>query len=354
MQILTIMVALRVRHNTGSNTWGRLVRSGLVLSAMLLAGCSDSSSVPTSTDNAFYWKLQLNQHALNLAVTAPANTAQLVATPLSAKSAALSDTGTVQYSAHDSAVTVSSTGLVTAHFRTDGALVIAKFTARGTTHADTAIVRVTDTPLAEPLATLSIQPQAGGLDGAMLSVDGYERFSMFATTTSGDTVCSAGIDCPLLVRFEASDPNLVQLESNFVLYPLHVGDVTLYASAFAYGVNLRDSLRLHIGYATGASWNQFSVHSFAQRNTVSLYLPLSKLVIGVGGSVSIWNFAGQTIEARVPLRTHTVIDTLPPSDSAHYSIAVVQFDSVGTYTVSLRALPAGETIMGTVMVSEGP
>src|SRR6185312_3229930 len=127
-----------------------------------LIGCGDSISSPVTTDNAnALWSVPFNYHAVNLSLEPGSNTVQLTAIPRTSTGAQFRGAESVLYTALDSTVTVSATGLVTAHFVTGTTQVVAQITSKGVTVSDTAMIRVTPTPLAAPLATLSIQPRPG-------------------------------------------------------------------------------------------------------------------------------------------------------------------------------------------------
>ena len=93
----------------------------------LLLGCSGSGDttdpVSLSPTQAF-WAVQLDKHAVNLALTPPYDTVRLTAHILNAAGSPLAGvTGQVHYSFPDSSVTVDSTGLLHAHYVTNATYV---------------------------------------------------------------------------------------------------------------------------------------------------------------------------------------------------------------------------------------
>jgi|HubBroStandDraft_6_1064221.scaffolds.fasta_scaffold143330_2 hypothetical protein len=236
---------------------------GVLMSGL---GCSGDTTMGTQPISALksYWALQLNQHAVNLALTAD-STAQLTAVPLNAAGTPLTGFGSVTYLASDSSVSVSPTGLVKAHFTSTTGLtsVVASLQLQGVTLTDTAFIQVTQTPLSPALATFSIQPAQG--DSAKRSVD-------FASATSGtgfglfpsgfpwpvtaidgakDTVCN-GQGCPVLVNYQSSNPSVASIDrATGMVTTFDTGHVVFTATTLAYGVVLHDSVSFTVGYPLG-------------------------------------------------------------------------------------------------------
>ena len=344
------------------------------------AACSSDATVPVSPSAAqLYWGLHFNWKAVNLALTAPYNTAQLTATLVNAEGNPITSDSVqqaVRYRTADSSLTVTGTGLVTAHYATSTTTVIAEATLNGTTFVDTTRVRVTDTPLAAPLATLSIQPKPGELDSARIAYDQYfyinnfnGNIPVYATIATGDaasdTVCSVNLGCPLLVYFTTSDSTIAWLTPfDGYLNVEEPGHVTFYASTLAYGVGRRDSLAFGITYplAVGLSLYASSV------NPLMPYILGNGITVGVGGRVVIGTQVKNRVIVSFPYTTdkirrvfegdaltHQLTDTLLAlSPNVSPTMSVV-FDSAGTYTFHYTILgPGGGTTDGTIYVSDGP
>jgi hypothetical protein len=167
-----------------------------------------------------YWALQLNQHAVQLALTPGFNTVQLTATPVNAAGTPLSGLGPVTYTATDTTVTVSPTGLVTARLVTQPGVVTrvkASLQAQNMTLTDVVRIQITDTVPQHLLSTFSMQPAAG--DSAKRSLD-YDQFPWPARAfnTAGDTVCGSAA-CSLLVSYTSSNPKVATIvqESGTIL-----------------------------------------------------------------------------------------------------------------------------------------
>lgn len=268
----------------------------LGVSVVLLACGGDTTGpTPLSSANAF-WALQLNYHAVTMASVAPQNTLRLTAMPLTAAGTPLSGLGAVVYHAADSTVTVDSTGLVTALYRTGGTrqtrvIAMLRDPQRNVTHVDTVFILVTDTLPHSSLATFSIQPVSG--DSAKISVD-FEAYGnnvmlpVYATDVAGNTVCDAN-GCPIPVYFTSSDPGIATIDrTSGQIITQHVGHVTFHATALVYGTVVSDSLVYEVGNRIFGLFNQISVQNFSQ-DPLSASPPHSfapqTLTIGVGGEV---------------------------------------------------------------------
>ena len=269
----------------------------LVLGLVPLVGvlsCSGDTTTgagPLSPAQA-YWALQLNQHAVNLALTAPYDTMRLAAIPRNTVGGALSGLGPVTYTSTDSTVTVDSLGLLTAHYPTSETFVVATLQDRRfrVTHADTVVIQVTQTPLAAP-DTFSLQPGPG--DSAKRALDfhgaGYAPGSfpwpVHATDATGTTLCDATMGCPLLVFYTSSDPTVATIDrATGVVNTVNPGRVVLTATTWAYGVARRDSVEFTIGYKLSyAIPIALDIQSVAP--TVGFVAPRT-LIVGVGADIT--------------------------------------------------------------------
>jgi hypothetical protein len=257
-------------------------------------------------------------------------------------------------------VTVSPTGLVTAHYLTQQTAVVASLTVGGVTHVDTAFIKVTATR-AFALATLSIQLRPGDLDSAKvaylqpLKVQGRNgNLPVYATDSTGTEQCDLFAGCPFLIDFTSSNPAVAVLGQNGNLTLNDIGKATLHASALVYGVSRTDSLVFTAGYpirnlmdikpdVNGAPW-----------------LSRSSLTVGVGGRVNYSNTLAQPVEMVWPYQTQKIFnvsrasakltDTLQPGN-----LRVFRFDSAGTYDVHVTVLDgSGRTTTGHITASSGP
>jgi hypothetical protein len=229
-----------------------------------------------------YWALQLNQHAVQLALTAPYNTIQLTAISLNAHGEPLTVPGTVHYSTADSTVTVDQHGLVTARYVSSSfrnALVVAALTdsVHHLTLVDTCFIQVTATSPASPLATFTIQPGFGAT--AMMPVDQSYTIRAMGTDAGGNSVKS-------FPYFTSSDPNIAQIDRlNGQVVGRRTGDVTLYATTWSYGVAKRDSLAFSVVIPSQALVSALPVTPTGSTQPVLTFWP-QIVTIGAGGYVT--------------------------------------------------------------------
>lgn len=375
---MAALTAIRRRRYSLRRVVPPLVIAG-TLTALLgvgLVGCGSDTTGPAPVSaTQLYWALHFDWPAVNLALdNAAHDTAQLTATPVTQADAPIPGASAVQYHAADSNVTVSPTGLVTAHYITNRTFVTASLTLNGVTHVDTAWIRVTQTPLfSSPLATLSIQPHPDELDSAKIALfrDGQinqwnGNIPVYATDVAGDSLCDVNafdLACPFLVSFASSNPRIATLDPDGYLSTNAPGHVTFTVSTLAYGVGLRDSLPFVIGYPLGAT---FLVYPGGSPSAVVPVLSKPTVTIGVGGvAVLANNNTGQLLEITLPYQTPMVhrVYTDKPSTQMTDTVAAgssgnqlmnVRFDSAGTYTVHMTLLGSGKTTTGTIIVDSGP
>ena len=286
-----------------------LSRRGLVasfgaLSCALLAACSGDTTDPASLPvSQLYWAVQLNWDAVTLALTPGYDTVRLTATPLTALGTRLPGAGTIRYQPLDSTLTVDSMGLVTAHYTVGRTAVVATLTVGNLTHTDTAVFHVTNRPFAAPLATLSIQPQAGGLDSAKATVNDFGSpatvlIPVFATIATGnsatDTVCTARL-CPFPVAFASSDSTVATVTRAGLVTPVYPGPVTIYASTLVYGVARRDSIVFTSGYPLYQVVFVCSAATVVTGHPCPVFSPPTT-IIGGGGQVIMSNYYSDTVD----------------------------------------------------------
>ena len=326
---------------------------------VMLLGCGGDGTGPAPQPTTeLFWALPLNWHAINLALQAPYDTVQLTASPRTVAGTVLAGTGAVQYTAADSTVSVSSTGLVTAHYITSRTTVVARLTVGSVTLADTAVVQVVGSAPSAPLATFSIQPRPDGLAQASAYLDDQTyvgtMIPVYATLTTEDPVTN------LLISYGSSDSTVSGIDQSGYIVPQRPGRVTFYASTLAYGVAKQDSLPFSIGYN---SLIQISLHARGRGDSTGLYAeqPSGSQVVGAGGRVVINNYASEKVEMVLPYQTSTIsnltvadphhlIDTLAADNDYRF----IRFDSAGTYAIRFRLLGTGGIFDYTLMVKSDP
>ena len=215
-----------------------LLQAGKLLPLLILSGiwvvllsCHNTETTgpaPLSATQG-YWALQLSEQAVNMSLTPPYNTLQLTAQPVNAAGDTLAIPKVVSFQSNDSSVTVSPTGLLTAHFTTALSQVVVTLTAQGIAATDTVVVQVTQDTMPSRLAILSIHPAAG--DSAKRTVDtqGY-ILPVYDTMANGQPVPSGS---PLLVALTSSDPTVATIDrTTGALTLFRVGHMTLSASTW--------------------------------------------------------------------------------------------------------------------------
>lgn len=339
----------------------------LLLGVASAAGCgSDTTGPMTASPSQLFYTLQLNYHAVNLALSAPYDTVQLSAVARAADGSVLSDIESVQYSVADSSITVSPTGLLTAHYKKDRTAVIATATVRGVTLGDTVIVQVAQTPLTAPLATLSIQPHPpDGLTRAADFVDDYFgtfKVPYYVTLTNGDTVCKAsGCSPSVVVAFATSDPNIATINQSGFIQPKRIGHVTFSVSTVAYGVVKTDSLPFVIGYPGNLPYSvAFDSTSTPPGLLITPAFDYPRM-LNAGGRFSVTNRTPEPLEISVS-PSGPGVSYLSASDPAKlkdtlfslYAFRFVRVDSAGTYTITYRSLSSGAVKSQTLVVKDYP
>jgi hypothetical protein len=242
-----------------------------------------------------YWALQFNYRAVNMSTVAPFDTVRLTAVPINVAGAPLATRGLVTYRTLDSAVSVDSTGLVTAHSATESgswARIIASLqdSVANLTHADTAFIQVTDTVPHIPLDTFSLRPTPE--DSAKRSVDDDNWFGaarsfawpVHAADRVGHTLCDT-TTCPLLVDYRSANPVVATIDrATGQVTAAGIGRTRLTASTWAYGVVMRDSILFTIGHRI--SYNITIGLSDQSGDTVASFGAPPKVTLGVGAIVT--------------------------------------------------------------------
>lgn len=318
--LMIIRRVLPARWAAWSGPAGRRRSTVLLVSGMLgcLLGCSGDTALtlPTRSTAQAYWTLQLSQRAVNLALTEPYDTLQLTATPLDAAGMPLSGAGPVTFQGHDSTVTVSATGVLTAHYVTPVTQIIASLRVNGVTLTDTAFIKVTSTVPQYALANFSMQPASG--DSAKRNIDfgadvsngtandpvGGDKtgisWPVTATNSNGTTICSPISGCSLLVAYSTSNPYVAYVQkynsgNSIALYPRLIGSfsffapghVYLLAATWAYGVVRRDSVDFTVGLPLNFV-NTITSATVGGQPGVAFGTP-PHMALGVGAVVQFWN-----------------------------------------------------------------
>jgi hypothetical protein len=248
-----------------SRRGGRRLAGTVVAALTTLAGiwgCSTDSAFAPSTDpSALFWGLRVDQHAVQLSLSAPENAVQLAATsytpfgdewmPAPGDSAP----PTFWYSTDSSKVTVTQAGVVTAKAPTTSAIrVIAIRRINNVTQADTSQIRVVSEPTPRVLQTLDIRPTdsakvATGINKPVLirvtDSDGNAMNGVVAYVTSSDT----SVAKPQVAWSAGSATTQVTIQGR------HIGSALITAVTSVYGVAKTDTFTLVVGYPITGSVN---------------------------------------------------------------------------------------------------
>ena len=298
---------LSVRAARSSTTSLALAQLAVALLAVVsgaVLGCTGDTAtnvqtIPVGSNPNVFWALRLNQHAINMALTSPSNTLQLTATPVTAAGTPLVGAGSATFTAKDSTVSVSASGVVTAHYQTSLTQVIASLQVKGVTLADTAFIQVKATAPAA-LSTFSMQPGPGTGDSAKVTIDSEHVYWPVTATNGAGTVCDS-TGCPLLIAYASSNParahlggiagnggvgpRIVQFPENGNFQFNTTGHVYLIAETWAYGDSLRDS----VDFTVGLQLNIVNILTEPSSGAPVSFSVTPKVVVGVGATLNFWN-----------------------------------------------------------------
>jgi hypothetical protein len=252
--------------------------------SLCTVGCAGDTTGPALSDPAhLYWQLTLNHHAITLALTAPYNTLQLVATPSTAKGTPLVDSGATTWTVSDTSVQVSATGLLTAIAPATGVTIVAQRTIGNITNVDTAVVNVNDTTVIPHVATLALDPVPTVFGLPVYDLFGQISFTATALDARGDTIPGVAI------RVTSVTPNI--LPSCHLCFGEFqreaVGHAQLVAEATVYGVRKVDTLPFTVGWWHHVVVDVLPQYPTGSRTALGVFAPAEDTV-AAGGAV-IWN-----------------------------------------------------------------
>lgn len=258
-----------------------------VVLATLACGIEQDGFGTEKSPRQFFARLDVDHHAVNLAMTSPYNTVQLqVVAEMGDGSAA---PGTPTFTVQDSAaVSVSATGLLTAIEPIEKTVVRISMTLDGVTRTDSVAVSVIAGSPPSLLNELAIVPQPN--DSAKVNVGGNlgggsKTLTLLRLNTDRDTLSS------VLVSLRSSDSltAVMSLSGNDIYVTAkRPGHAMLYVSTYAYGVEKRDSLPFTVGWPLGvfvSTWDRIATGT----NVSILDFNPRSLTVGVGACVIWWN-----------------------------------------------------------------
>lgn len=317
--------SIRATRRSTRSRLASFISLALVASGVTISGCSDGISPPAPLSDDPYVALRFNTNVATMSTVAPYNVLQLTATPYTASGTRLTTTSAVVYSTQDTAVTLTSSGTVTAHYATTvPAVVVASLqdSASNVTRVDTMYITVTTTVPTTSLASLAIVRQPG--DTAKLPVATQALWGLFPLDTLRVAVAGAdGTDLRSRVslRFMSSDTSIARVDPlTGRVQGLQPGTVTIRVGTTYYGVTQRDSVQLTIGNPVVVAIRAYPVVSpTVAGQYIRIYDP-NTITIGVGGTVVF--YAGvSSSPSPTPLSWDVIFDTpdeaqastLPPS-----------------------------------------
>jgi len=292
---------------------GRLVSA---CAAVALIGCGRDvvAPQPAPDPTRLYWAVTLDQHALTLSTVSPYDTVRVTATPRNAAGAPLSGAPPITYTSSDlQHLQVSPDGLIRGMAPGQGISLIATLTAGNLTHADTALLDVTAVSAPPQLATLSIHPVPP--DSAVLPMvgPGYSALAGYlygpvfggqkqVTPQAGDAT-GAPLS-GLRFDFRSSDTTIATIDRQTgFLSGVQPGQVTLIASATAYGVVKADTVAYTITLPAG----QFV--AFGSQGQMFGFIP-SGVTIVQGGYVIWWNGSKRPVDVVFDDSIHVAQDSV--------------------------------------------
>lgn len=285
---------------------GRAVGIAGALAALAsVLACGGDVAGPGVTPSAAYWALQLNQHAVTLALTAPYDTIQLSAVPLNVLGQPLAGLGSVHYSTEDSLISVDSTGLVTAKLVTQPSInttVVASLTdtVQHVTLVDTCFIQVTVTAPSALLDTFYVHP-ANPADTVVALSGTLHTLRASATDAAANSV-------PFFPYFTSSDSTIAAIDRlTGVILAHRQGQVTLYATTWSYGVAKQDSFLLQVGPLSAITVQVYPVTATGSRSAVLAFWP-QVVTIGAEGVVT-WSNPSLTDSADVVFDDPTNVDS---------------------------------------------
>lgn len=284
----------------GSVGWfrGKCGRSLMVFAGVMTTfGCTrDTSDFMMARDpHDFYSQLTFTYHAINLATVAPYDTIRVLAV------ASMQDgspvPGTVVYtSANPTAVSVDSTGVLTATGVTTGTMIRASLTYDGITRTDSALVAVTTGAPSSPLAHLSIVPPTDSaiVPAASLFSSTNKALRVAPISASGDTIPSLIFDVGIS---DSTKATVTRSGNTLVVSGRSPGRVMLYTSMLAYGVVKHDSLAFVIGWPDIYLDYVNTRYKTGSRTPIK-YFTGDTITIGVGANV-LWINTADTVRVDV-------------------------------------------------------
>lgn len=341
----------------------RCVAVALVL---VVSGCAPDAAVappPKVNDPSVYWALALDHHAVTMSTVAPYDTIRLTATPRTADGTPIDTLPAPTYTSLDlERAQVSADGLVRVIKGGNNIPVVATLAVGNLRHSDTAFINVTEVTTPPVLDTFSIHPVPP--DSAKTAA--AKLIVPRATTADGTPITG------LSVYYTVSDPTTATIDRSLgLLAGVRAGQVTVIASATAYGVTKADTVTYKIGNPIAGILN-ITAQKNASGQTIDVFKP-NEMLLGPGAMVLVVSqtsvptditFDDPTNVAQVDEYCHPPISTILPHMCGSGNIeafAKDPDDQSGTSGLRARSFPVPGTYhfhstifgtTGTIVVSD--
>lgn len=353
---------------TGVGTAVRIAgafRAGVVMALVgtvvgAVVGCGASDNLATAPLSDPYGELRLNVYGAVMSTVAPYDTLQLVAAPYTISNVPIVTSDQVTYSASDTTLAVSPTGLVTALHSANGThYVIAKLrvATQNITRADTIPIQITDLATPPKLTTFSARTAPADSNTVHVVANTTVHSEGAITITAADANGTPIPSSALLLNFHSSDVGAATV-SGFggigSIKGISPGtSAWIRTSTTFYGVTKQDSILIKVGYPLLSSI-AFWMYGTGPLANTPYYQP-TVTDIAAGGQVvfgqiictGVGQFCSQFVfdvvfddstAAQAPTRT-LVSGTLPAPASGniqpmHPSVA----DSIAFATTSLATV----------------
>jgi hypothetical protein len=290
----------------------RILSSRAALVAAALLACESevvTPELPADDPTALFWRIGLNQQALNLATVAPYDTCRIVATAIGLDGAPLAGETIVKFRSPDpEKVLVGNDGFVRAILPLTRLPIVVTLTHGRLTRTDTVLVNVTS---AAPPAIGSLSLEPNPPDSAKVAL-GFLGPYFTVPNLVTRVLDASGVELTnVVVWIESSDPVIADYRN--VQRELGVnspGRVTFRATTLAYGTALVDTLEYTVGMPLFGG--MFPRAGLTLNDTIWTFSPAT-VTVGAGAHL-YWsrNYLIPSYDITFDDPGHVLADTFPP------------------------------------------
>lgn len=285
--VFGFLKAFRYINDNRITSLSRTVKWFSTICICTACGLSEQAITPSLPPSQLLARLQLNEHAYNLAIAAPYDTVQLKATGYSGTGEVID--AKVEYSialAAQDKMMITPAGLLSVSTSGTDMIVRAQMTYNGVTLTDSAFVNVFASAPMYPIEHVGFMLQQG--DSAITAVGSSHQATHIIGTDSRDSNVPS-----LSVRFWLSDSSIAspsdpksKTGATITVAGRRVGKVMLYTSTYAFGVILKDSLEFQIGWPV-IPGNVLATPRFDPKSTKWVMdFDQKRVIVGVGACVT--------------------------------------------------------------------